>query len=207
MVCCEMREIYHNVSLQGIIMLAFSQHALPLSIQELLRSSYDIRHVCLVVTETLSEMYQCPAILMIRGLYEPSVNVWHCASETDCSRYKWQGEERLQEMLSVMEGVEWITPTELESQIAPSQLLDHIDVPLLLVPIKLSGLPDSLAAGVVLIGPDEEIVSARYKVSRLVTNASLYIVLAIMHLQLTQQDVMADVVNDISLSLTSTLIL
>lgn len=187
-------------------MLAFSQHALPLSAQESLRSSYDIRHVCLVVTEALSVIYQCPTILMIRGLYEPSVNVWHCVAENDCSSYKWQGEEELQAILLSMDGGgEWLSQVDFASRLTSSQLLQYVDTPLMLMPIKLAGLPDPLAAGVALIGLDEDIATEREKISKLVATASLYIERALMHLQLTQQDVLADVVNDISLSLTSTL--
>lgn len=173
-----------------------------------LHNIYDAHHVCVAAAQEISAHYEMPLLILLQSTLEGHYDVWLCnASANKLKQMRWDDCDPLTRLLQVGQTIR----AQQQSHIACSPLWELVSAAstgsghseTIIAPFRTTSFTQIPLGGICLFTPDNTIEPSTLQL--LANHVTTYLERAVLRYRVAQQDIMFDVVNDISISLTSTL--
>ena len=179
---------------------------LPLSqlwerLTDALRNIYDAHHVCVAAAQAIAEFTQIDTVVLMQSSLASHFDVWRVRPNQGIEQLRWWDEDE-----SLLASVQDLDSRYLDkSELATSPLSDWIDKTFLFAPFQKSNITITSPGAIGLIDPPVEAGIDTRALGALANYMTIYLERAMLRYKTVQQEITFDVVNDITISLTSTL--
>ena len=174
------------------------------ALTEELFTVYDAHHICMVLSQIVSAHLEVRTIVVYKSLTEDYYDVWFGVPNQPTKQLRWDGEEALTTYLHQATVGTVEKSAESDDAIHTSALWQTVQSRLIIFPFPPSLYEMIPPSGLCIVDADlnPTVLESLQALTQYVTS---FLERAALRYRVTQQDIIFDVVNAISLSLTSTL--
>lgn len=162
---------------------------------------YDAHHVCVAAAQTLAAFVNLPTIVFLRSTIGSQQNVWICEPSERPQQYRWNDEQAIISGLMEHEEILLMPP----SAFVNSPVADIDASQITVVPFYKSWFGLSPAGALAFVTNDKPAPINDGTLLSLSRYLTTFLERAFLRYKTEQQEIVFDVINDITLSLTSSL--
>lgn len=162
---------------------------------------YDAHHVCMAAGQTIATFTSRPTIIFLHSPLEDHYNIWLCMPDQHSEQFLWQDDNNILAQLLHAEDVITL-PTE-HFLTGPVYDLDADKITI--TPFYKSWFGFAPSGAVAFIGDGQDLLLDKQELQSLTHYLTTFLERAFLRYRTEQQEIVFDVINDITLSLTATL--